>query len=188
MLIHAGPDVTDPRPGAAVIGLFLDAFGHPRTDSAPSWRIPPGSSFAQAASVPVAFLTAYIAVVEIAKLSTGQRSASTPARRSGHATLQSTTPRRAGVMPPPTPTNTLPCTAGSGPPPHRGVSHARSSSAPSAMPPGHGIDVLLEGLAGRPSTPHWTWWPRGRLVEIGQIRHPLGRRHRCIAPRSRLEP
>ena len=35
--------------------------------------IPAGWSFTQAASVPVAFLTAYIALVEIAGLSAGQR-------------------------------------------------------------------------------------------------------------------
>jgi acyl transferase domain-containing protein/acyl-CoA synthetase (AMP-forming)/AMP-acid ligase II/NADPH:quinone reductase-like Zn-dependent oxidoreductase/acyl carrier protein len=74
VVIDTAPDVTSVRPGDAVMGLFSDALSTTAvTDHRSVVVIPPGWSFTQAASVPVAFLTAYIVLVEIAGLSAGQR-------------------------------------------------------------------------------------------------------------------
>ncbi|WP_085161009.1 type I polyketide synthase [Mycobacterium lacus] len=74
VVVDTAPDVTSVRPGDAVMGLFPNAFSPTAiTDHRAVVVIPPGWSFAQAASVPTAFLTAYIALVELAGLSAGQR-------------------------------------------------------------------------------------------------------------------
>ncbi|ORA09347.1 hypothetical protein BST12_27795, partial [Mycobacterium angelicum] len=75
VVIDTASDVTALRPGDAVMGLFPNNAFAPTavTDQGMVVPIPPGLSFAQAASVPVAFLTAYIALVELAGLSAGQR-------------------------------------------------------------------------------------------------------------------
>ncbi len=75
VIVETAPDVTSPRPGDAVMGLFPNNAFAPTaiTDHRMVVPVPPGCSFPQAASVPVAFLTAYIALVEIADLSAGQR-------------------------------------------------------------------------------------------------------------------
>src|SRR6185312_3304641 len=67
-------DVASVRPGDAVMGLIPEAFSTSAiTDPRAVVPVPPGWSFPEAASVPVAFLTAYIALVETAGLSAGQR-------------------------------------------------------------------------------------------------------------------
>ncbi|OBG28373.1 type I polyketide synthase [Mycobacterium sp. 852002-51057_SCH5723018] len=68
-------DGTSLRPGDAVMGLFPhNAFAPTAiTDERMVVPIPAGWSFTQAASAPIVFLTAYIALVEIARLSAGQR-------------------------------------------------------------------------------------------------------------------
>lgn len=75
VVVETAAGVTVVKPGDAVMGLFPNnAFGPTTiTDARMVVAIPPGWSFAQAASVPVAFLTAYIALVEIGKLGAGQR-------------------------------------------------------------------------------------------------------------------
>ncbi len=75
VVVETAPDVASLRPGDAVMGLFPhNAFAPTAiTDERMVVPIPAGWSFTQAASAPVAFLTAYIALVEIAGLSAGQR-------------------------------------------------------------------------------------------------------------------
>ncbi|WP_341286310.1 type I polyketide synthase [Mycobacterium decipiens] len=75
VVIETAPDVTTVGPGDAVMGLFPgNAFAPIAiTDHRMVVAIPAGWSFSQAASVPVAFLTAYTALVERAQLSAGQR-------------------------------------------------------------------------------------------------------------------
>ena len=75
IVIETAADVTSVCPGDAVMGLFpANAFAPTAvTDARMLMAVPPGWSFPQAASVPVAFLTAYIALVDIAQLSAGQR-------------------------------------------------------------------------------------------------------------------
>ena len=75
VVIDTAPDVTSWRPGDAVMGLFPhNAFAPTAiTDERMVVAVPPGWSFTQAASASVAYLTAYICLVEIAGLSAGQR-------------------------------------------------------------------------------------------------------------------
>ena len=75
VIIDTAPDVTTFRAGDAVMGLFPhNAFAPTAiTDHRLVVAVPPGWSFAQAASVPVAFLTAYITLVDVAGLAEGQR-------------------------------------------------------------------------------------------------------------------
>jgi mycoketide-CoA synthase len=75
VVVDAAPNETTLRRGDAVMGLFPhNAFAPTAiTDERMVVPIPAGWSFTQAASAPVVFLTAYIALVEIAGLSAGQR-------------------------------------------------------------------------------------------------------------------
>ena len=74
IVVDAGPG-TSLRRGDAVMGLFPhNAFAPTAiTDELMVVAVPAGWSLTQAASVPIAFLTAYISLVEIAGLSAGQR-------------------------------------------------------------------------------------------------------------------
>ncbi|WP_224770470.1 SDR family NAD(P)-dependent oxidoreductase [Mycobacterium simulans] len=75
VVIETAPDVTTVAPGDAVMGLFPNNAFAPTaiTDHRMVVGVPAGWSFTQAASVPVAFLTAYTALVEHAQLRAGQR-------------------------------------------------------------------------------------------------------------------
>ncbi|WP_405182248.1 SDR family NAD(P)-dependent oxidoreductase [Nocardia sp. NBC_01377] len=69
---EAGPGVTDLVPGDRVMGVFGGAFGPVAVaDRATIARIPAGWSFAQAASVPIAFLTAYYGLFDLGGLRRG---------------------------------------------------------------------------------------------------------------------
>ncbi|OBA77191.1 fatty acyl-AMP ligase [Mycobacterium sp. 1554424.7] len=74
VVVDAGPGASL-RPGDAVMGLFPhNAFAPTAiTDERMVVPVPAGWSFTQAASAPIVFLTAYVALVEIAGLSAGQR-------------------------------------------------------------------------------------------------------------------
>ncbi|HEV2343871.1 MAG TPA: SDR family NAD(P)-dependent oxidoreductase [Actinocrinis sp.] len=68
-----GDGVPDLRPGDRVMGVLPGAFGPVAvTDHRLLARIPEGWSFEQAASVPVAFLTAYYALADLAALQPGE--------------------------------------------------------------------------------------------------------------------
>ncbi|WP_435882329.1 type I polyketide synthase [Streptomyces kronopolitis] len=73
VVTEVGPGVTGFAPGDRVMGLFTQSFG-PRAvaDARTLARIPEGWSFAQAASVPVVFLTAYYALVDLGELQAGE--------------------------------------------------------------------------------------------------------------------
>ena len=75
VVVETAPDVASLSPGDAVMGLFPNNAFAPTaiTDHQMVVPVPPGWSFPPAASVPVAFLTAYIALVDLAELSAGQR-------------------------------------------------------------------------------------------------------------------
>jgi acyl transferase domain-containing protein len=69
-----GPGVTAVSRGDRVMGLFTGAFAsHAVTDQRLVARVPGGWSFAQAATTPVAFLTAYYALGDLAGLGPGDR-------------------------------------------------------------------------------------------------------------------
>ncbi|MER5650314.1 SDR family NAD(P)-dependent oxidoreductase [Streptosporangium sp. NPDC002524] len=73
VVTEVGPEVTGTAPGDRVFGLFGGAFGPSAVaDHRVVTRIPDGWSFEQAASVPIAYLTAYYGLVELAGLRRGE--------------------------------------------------------------------------------------------------------------------
>ncbi|MEW9522037.1 type I polyketide synthase [Streptomyces tubercidicus] len=73
VVTETGPGVTGFAPGDRVMGLFTQSFGPLAVaDGRTLVRIPEGWSFAQAASVPVVFLTAYYALVDLGGLQVGE--------------------------------------------------------------------------------------------------------------------
>ncbi|GID32387.1 type I polyketide synthase [Paractinoplanes brasiliensis] len=72
VVIEAGPGVTGVRAGDRVMGLFAGVGPVSVTDHRLVCRIPDGWSFEQAAAVPVAYLTAYHGLVDIAGLGAGE--------------------------------------------------------------------------------------------------------------------
>ena len=74
VVLEVGPGVEDLASGDRVVGLLRGAFGPVAVGERRLLaRVPEGWSFAQAASVPVAFLTAYYALVDLAGLRAGER-------------------------------------------------------------------------------------------------------------------
>ncbi|MGW9433620.1 polyketide synthase dehydratase domain-containing protein, partial [Streptomyces decoyicus] len=73
VVTEVGQGVTGFSPGDRVMGLFTQSFGPLAVaDARTLARIPEGWSFAQAASVPVVFLTAYYALVDLGGLQAGE--------------------------------------------------------------------------------------------------------------------
>ncbi|MEW1754735.1 type I polyketide synthase, partial [Streptomyces angustmyceticus] len=73
VVTETGPEVAGLAPGDRVMGLFPYAFGSVAVaDERMVVRVPEGWSFAQAASVPVVFLTAYHALVELGGVQAGE--------------------------------------------------------------------------------------------------------------------
>ncbi|MGW6569554.1 SDR family NAD(P)-dependent oxidoreductase [Streptomyces sp. NPDC054975] len=73
VVLEVGPEVTGIRPGDRVMGIFDGAFGPTAIADARSvHRIPKGWSFAQAAAVPIVFMTAYYALVDLAGARRGE--------------------------------------------------------------------------------------------------------------------
>ncbi|MFI2264454.1 type I polyketide synthase [Streptomyces tubercidicus] len=73
VVTETGPGVVGLVPGDRVMGLFPSAFGPVAVaDERMLVRIPGGWSFAQAASVPMAFLTAYYALAELGGVQAGE--------------------------------------------------------------------------------------------------------------------
>ncbi|MFI1711820.1 beta-ketoacyl synthase N-terminal-like domain-containing protein, partial [Streptomyces griseoruber] len=73
VVTEVGPGVTGLAVGDRVFGMFSGAFGPVAVaDARTVARIPEGWSFAQAASVPVVFLTAYYALVDLGVVRAGE--------------------------------------------------------------------------------------------------------------------
>ncbi|MEU8244550.1 type I polyketide synthase [Actinoplanes missouriensis] len=73
VVLETAPDVTDLAIGDRVTGLFREAGPVTRTDSRLVVRIPQDWSFARAAALPVAFLTAWHGLVDLAGVRAGDR-------------------------------------------------------------------------------------------------------------------
>ncbi|MFL1434206.1 SDR family NAD(P)-dependent oxidoreductase, partial [Nocardiopsis protaetiae] len=72
-VLEVGPGVTDLAPGDRVAGMFGSAFGPVAVaDRRRLGRIPEGWGFEDAAAVPVVFLTAYHALVDVAAVRPGE--------------------------------------------------------------------------------------------------------------------
>ncbi|MGW7825277.1 polyketide synthase dehydratase domain-containing protein, partial [Streptomyces puniciscabiei] len=73
VIVEVAPDVTDFAVGERVMGLLDGVFAPTAVaDARMLARVPEGWSFEQAASVPVVFLTAYYALVDLAGLKAGE--------------------------------------------------------------------------------------------------------------------
>ncbi|MFF2801421.1 type I polyketide synthase [Streptomyces sp. NPDC058051] len=73
VVVEVGPDVTHLAPGDRVMGIFLGGSGKSSvTDAEQLVRIPDTWSFTDAASVPMAYATAYYALVDLAGLTAGE--------------------------------------------------------------------------------------------------------------------
>ncbi|MCM2390037.1 type I polyketide synthase, partial [Streptomyces albipurpureus] len=73
VVLEAGPGVTDLAPGDRVMGLFAGSYGPVAVaDRRLMTRMPSGWSFAEAATAPVVYLTAYHALVDLAGLRAGE--------------------------------------------------------------------------------------------------------------------
>ena len=74
VVVEVGAGIEDLAPGDRVFGMLDGAFGSVTvTDHRLVAPMPEGWSFAQAASTPIAFLTAYYALVDLAGLQAGER-------------------------------------------------------------------------------------------------------------------
>jgi len=74
VVTEVGPDVTGLAVGDRVLGMFPGAFGPVAVaDARMVVPVPEGWSFAQAASVPLVFLTAYYALRDLGGLKSGER-------------------------------------------------------------------------------------------------------------------
>ncbi|CAL9423286.1 hypothetical protein SUDANB121_01914 [Nocardiopsis dassonvillei] len=72
-VLEVGPGVTDLAPGDRVAGMFRSAFGPVAVaDRRRISRIPRGWTFEEAAAVPIVFLTAYHALVDVAAVRPGE--------------------------------------------------------------------------------------------------------------------
>jgi acyl transferase domain-containing protein/D-arabinose 1-dehydrogenase-like Zn-dependent alcohol dehydrogenase/acyl carrier protein len=73
VITEVGVDVTGYAPGDRVLGMFGGAFGPTAIgDHRMLAKMPAGWSFEQAASAPIVFLTAYYALVDLARLQPGE--------------------------------------------------------------------------------------------------------------------
>jgi polyene macrolide polyketide synthase len=74
VVLEVGPGVEDLQVGDHVMGLLKGTFGSVAvTDQRMLVRMPAGWSFARAASVPVAFMTVYYGLVDVANVQRGER-------------------------------------------------------------------------------------------------------------------
>lgn len=73
VVLEVGPEVTTFAPGDRVMGLMSSGAGPVGiADHRTLWPMPPGMSFAEAAAIPVVFLTAYYGLAEIAAVGAGE--------------------------------------------------------------------------------------------------------------------
>ena len=173
VVTETGPGVTGLAAGDRVLGLAAGGFGPVAvTDARLLVPVPAGWSFAQAASVPVAFVTAWYALVDLAGARAGQRllvhaaaggvgmAAVAIARHLGlevYATASPGKHRGAGR-------------AGPGRGAYRLVARPRSSRREFlAATGGAGMDIVLNALAGELTDASLRLLPRGGpFIEMGK--------------------
>ncbi len=192
VVLEVGAQVTDLAPGDRVFGLVLDAFGPVAVaDRRVVAPIPAGWSFAQAAAVPVVYLTAYYGLVDLAALEPGERVlVHAAAGGVGMAAVQLAQHFGAEVFATASPAK---WDAVGG----LGVARERIASSRDLefrdrfldRTGGRGVDVVLDALAGEFVDASLDLLPRGgRFVEMGKadIRDPeaVARTHAGVRYRS----
>jgi mycoketide-CoA synthase len=179
VVLEVGPGVEDLAPGDHVMGLMTGALGPIAVaDRRVVARVPEGWSFTQAASVPVVFLTAYYALVDLARVQRGERllvhaaaggvgmAAVQLARHLGARVFATASPGKWGALE------------------QRGLERERIASSRDlefeerflAVTDGEGVDVVLDCLAGEFVDASLRLLPGGgRFIEMGKtdIRDPV---------------
>jgi polyketide synthase 12 len=172
VVTEVGPDVTGPAVGDRVFGLMPECFGPSAVADARRLAVVPEDwSFAEAASVPIVFLTAWYALRDLADLRPGERvlihagaggvgmAAIQLARHLGAEVFATAHPTKWGTL--------------------RALGVAEDHMASSrdldfrtrfaAVTEGHGVDVVLNSLAGEFVDASLELLPRGgRFVEMGK--------------------
>ena len=192
VVLEVGSEVKGVAPGDRVMGLVAEAFGPVAVaDRRLVVPMPAGWSFAQAASVPVVFLTAYYGLVDLAGLRRGERLlVHAAAGGVGMAAVQLARHLGAEVF------------ATASPPKWdavRGLGVVSERIASSRDPGfgekflevtgGEGVDVVLDALAGEFVDASLELLPRGgRFIEMGKadVRDPevVAREHAGVRYRS----
>jgi NADPH:quinone reductase-like Zn-dependent oxidoreductase/thioesterase domain-containing protein/acyl carrier protein len=178
VVLEVGPDVANLAPGDRVLGLVPDGFGPVAVaDRRLLAPMPAGWSFTQAASVPVAFLTAYYGLVDLAGVRRGEKVLIHAAAGGvGMAAVQLARHLGAEVFATASPAKWAAVR-------ELGVSPERIASSRDLafretfrqITGGQGVDVVLDALAGEFVDASLDLLPRGgRFVEMGKadIRDP----------------
>ncbi|MGI8331398.1 SDR family NAD(P)-dependent oxidoreductase [Actinomadura scrupuli] len=192
VVLDVGSAVTDLAPGDRVMGLVTDAFGPVAVvDRRMIVPMPAGFSFAQAASVPVVYLTAYYGLVDLAGLAQGERLlVHAAAGGVGMAAVQLARHLGAEVFATASPPKWQAVSA-------LGITDERIASSRDLgfrdkflkVTGGDGVDVVLDALAGEFVDASLELLPRGgRFIEMGKadLRDPeaVARRHTGVRYRS----
>ena len=179
VVLETGSAVRDLAPGDRVLGMLTDgAFGPVAVaDARRLVRIPEGWSYVSAATVPVVFLTAYRALVELAAVRPGERVlVHAGAGGVGMAAIQLARHLGAEVFATASPAKWDTLRAAGIPDDH--IASSRSDAFEAAfgrVTGGEGVDVVLNSLTGPLVDASLRLLrPGGRLVEIGKtdIRDP----------------
>ncbi|MEU1474796.1 alpha/beta fold hydrolase, partial [Streptomyces sp. NPDC005760] len=179
VVVETGPGVDGFAVGDRVMGLLSGAYGGPVAvaDSRLLVPVPRGWTFAEAASVPAVFLTAYYALVDLAGIRAGE-SLLVHAAAGGVGTAAVQLARHLGVEVYATASEPKwPAVRGAGVPAARIASSRTLDFADTflAESGGRGVDVVLNCLAGEFVDASLRLLPRGgRFVEMGKtdVREP----------------
>ncbi|MEU9447030.1 polyketide synthase dehydratase domain-containing protein, partial [Streptomyces sp. NPDC048304] len=172
VVTEVGPGVTELAVGDRVFGMFSGAFGSVAVaDARTIARIPAGWTFAQAASTPIVFLTAYYALNDLGALREGERilvhaaaggvgmAATQLARHLGAEVFGTASTGKWGTL----------RAAGLD---DRHIASSRDTdfeAAFLAVTDGRGMDVVLDSLAGEFVDASLRLLPRGgRFLEMGK--------------------
>ncbi|WP_268255355.1 type I polyketide synthase, partial [Streptomyces phaeofaciens] len=173
VVLEVGPGVTGLAVGDRVMGLLSGSYGGPVAvaDRRLVVRVPRGWTFAQAASVPAVFLTAYYALVDLAEVRAGE-TLLVHAAAGGVGTAAVQLARHLGAEVYATASEPKwPAVLGAGVPAARVASSRTREFADLflAESDGRGVDVVLNCLAGEFVDASLRLLPRGgRFVEMGK--------------------
>ena len=171
VVAETGPEVEGLVPGDRVLGLMAGLGSVAVADARMLVKVPAGWSFTQAASVPVAFATAYYALVDLAGLRAGE-SVLIHAGTGGVGMAAIRVARYLGAEVFATASEgKWPVLAGLGLPPERIASSRSTGFAErfAAATGGRGVDVVLNSLAGELTDASLGLLaPGGRFIEMGK--------------------
>jgi NADPH:quinone reductase-like Zn-dependent oxidoreductase/acyl carrier protein len=192
IILEVGPGVTGLSAGDRVLGMVPDCFGPVAVaDARLLVPVPDGWSFARAASVPVAFLTACYGLTDLAGLRPGEKVLIHAAAGGvGTAAVQLARHLGAEVFATASPAKWAAVQALGVPADH--IASSRDLSFRDtflAATGGQGVDVVLDALAGEFVDASLDLLPRGgRFIEMGKadIRDPeaVGRAHPGVMYRA----